>query len=181
MGVVEIERASRSETDHRSQSVRKVLIFHLANQAYAIPVDAVLEILPMAWLAQPPGLPPVLAGFLNLEGVVVPVVRLTRLFGLTDRTSELYTPLLIVRSGGQTLALLVDAVKEVVAIDESATVPLRENFCFNDSAESLAVVGGANIVLLSCQRLLREQEQRRVSELAAIEQSRLDSFQEEPS
>jgi purine-binding chemotaxis protein CheW len=181
MGVVGVERPMGSESDTRSQTVRKVVIFHLADQAYAIPLAMVLEILPMALLAQPPGLPPLLAGFLNLRGAAVPVVRLTRLFGLADQAPGLYTPLLIVRCGDNSLALLVDAVKAVAQIEESASLPLRENFCFNDCAERLVIFGGTNIVLLSCQRLLREQEQRRINELTAIEQARLVSFEEQPS
>ncbi|HEX4144308.1 MAG TPA: chemotaxis protein CheW [Pirellulales bacterium] len=181
MGVAETERNTRGESDARSRAAEKVIIFHLADQAYAIPLDAVLEILPMARLAHPPGLPAVLAGFLNLGGTAVPVVKLARLFGLAEQAPGLYTPLLVVRLDGQTLALLVDAVDGIAPIDESTTLTLRENLCFNDCAESLATVGDTNVILLSNQRLFHEQEQRRIGELVAIEQSRLASFQEEQS
>ena len=178
MGVAEVERGTGSELDARFRGIQKVVVFYLADQAYAIPLDAVLEILPMATLAQPPGLPAVLAGFLNLGGVAIPVVKLARLFGLADQAPGLYTPLLVVRFDGQTLALLVDAVEGIAPIDESTALALRENLCFNNCAESLATVGDTNVILLSYQRLFHEQEQRRISELVAIEQSRLASFQE---
>lgn len=181
MGVVEGEPSQGGATSTQLRSVRKVVIFFVADQAYGIPLDAVLEILPMATLSRPPGLPGVVAGFLNLEGVAIPVVCLARLFGLAEGERGLYTPLVIMRSGEQTLALLVDTVQEIITVDESATLRLRENFCFNACALGLATVGETNVVLLSCERLLSEQELRRINELTAIERSRLSSFQEEPS
>ncbi len=181
MGVTETERAVHSTTGEPLRAVRKVVVFRIADQAYGISLDAVLEILPMATLTRPPGLPSVLSGFLNLSGTAVPVVSLARLFALAASAPGMYTPLLLVRCAGQTLALLVDAVQGIASVDESATLPLQENFCFNDCAEGVVTVGETNVVLLSYERLVCEQEDRRISELTAIEQSRLASFREEQS
>jgi purine-binding chemotaxis protein CheW len=181
MGVAEMERAASIETGKPSQVVRKVVVFRVADQTYGISLDAVLEILPMAALTRPPGLPSVLCGFLNLGGTAVPVVNLAGLFDLAASAPGMYTPLLLLRCAGQTLALLADSVQGIASIDRSATLPLQENVCFNDCAEGLVTAGETNIVLLSCQRLLHEEERRRIGELTAIEQTRLAGFQEDPS
>lgn len=165
---------STGKTCIQRASARKVLVFQLAGQAYGLPLEAVREILPLSLLSQPPCLPPVLAGFLNLGGVAMPVLRLARLFRLAEESPRFYTPLLILRCEDLPLAVLVDAVQDVVCLDESQVTPFHENDC----AEGLATVGTTNLVLLSDQRLLREQEQRRFRELAALEQSRLDDLQE---
>lgn len=178
MGVAEIEREVSGVASKPLQAARKVLRFHLAGQAYAVPLHFVREILPMALLSQPPGLPPVLAGFLNLSGMAVPVVKLARLLELDEQAPGLYSPLLIVRSAGLPLALLVDSVDGIASIDELAIVSLGGNLCFNDCADGLVTIAGTNVVLLSEERLLREQEKRRFSELAEIEQARLANLQE---
>ena len=157
---------------------QRIVVFQVAAQLYALPVVAVSEIVSLAQLSQPPGLPPVLAGFLNLGGAAIPVVRLARLLGLPEQPVGLYTPLILLRSAGSPLALLVDAVRSIELIDEQAVVPVGENYCFNDCAEGLVTLGESRIVLLSEQRLLREQEQRRIAELADIEQARLAALQE---
>jgi purine-binding chemotaxis protein CheW len=154
-------------------SAKVAVAFRLAEQVYGLPVDFVREILPLAWLSQPPGMPAVLAGFLNLRGVAVPVVRLACLLGLTEQPPGLYTPLIHVWCHDTSVALLVDAVLGVLPLDESAIVPLQQNRCFNNCAVGLATSGQTNIVLLSQDRLLREEERIRLGELAAIEQTRL--------
>jgi len=63
-----------------------LLVFHLSGQAYGLPLAEVAEVVPMALLSRAPGLPPLLAGFLNLAGTAVPVLRTDRLFGLPDLT-----------------------------------------------------------------------------------------------
>lgn len=71
-------------------SVRgRYLIFLLADRMYAVPVEAVQEIVPMAELAQTAGAPSFLAGFLDFGGELIAVVSLRRLFKLPDRPREL--------------------------------------------------------------------------------------------
>ena len=149
----------------------RVLVFRLAAQAYALPVACLREIVPLAQLSRPPALPPLLAGFLNLEGRAVPVVRLARLLGAAEQRTGLYTPVLILR-GDSSVALLVDAVEGIVTLDDAALVPIRESFCVNDCATGLALVGDKHVVLLDERRLVRAEEQRRIDELAALAQSR---------
>lgn len=152
---------------------RLVLVFQLAGQSYALPISAVSEIVPLAQLSQPPALPPVLAGFLNLGGVATPVVRLARLLGVTEQPVELYTPLIILRNTGSPLALLVDRVLGIDSLGACDVAPIGEAYCFNDCAEGLLTLNGSRVVLLSEHRLLRRQEEQRLAELAAIEQTRL--------
>jgi purine-binding chemotaxis protein CheW len=165
------------KAEHAPFAAKLTVAFQVADQAYGLPVHFVREILPMAWLSRPPGLPPVLAGFLNLRGTAVPVVRLAYLLGLTDRPPGLYTPLIHVRCLGTSMALLVDAVIGILRVDESVVVPLQQNSSFNNCAVGLATSGGTNVVLLSEERLLSEEERIRLGELAAIEQARLSKLE----
>lgn len=176
---VESVRGGSGSVNGSPRGGRKVLVFQLGGQAYGIAVDAVREILPMPLLAHAPGLPPVLAGFVNLGGVAVPVVSLARLFGVVQQNPGRYTPLVILHCRGLALALLVDAVQGVVRVHAEAVVPLSDTLCLNSCAEGLATAGETSFVLLNTDRLLREQEQRRIDELAAIEQTRLDELVED--
>ena len=95
---------------------RRLMVFHLAGQAYALPLRELQEVVPMAELFRPPGLPSVLAGFLNLAGTAIPVLRLDRLFELPEPVLGLYTPLLLLRHPDYQVALLVDKVSEILAV-----------------------------------------------------------------
>src|SRR5687768_5370192 len=89
---------------------RALMVFHLAGQAYGIRLSEVQEIVPLGLLSQPPGLPSMLAGFLNLGGTAIPVVRLDRLFDLPELTPGLYTPLIVLRNPDYRVALIVERV-----------------------------------------------------------------------
>jgi purine-binding chemotaxis protein CheW len=156
---------------------RRVLLFDLSGQAYAISVLAIREIVPLAMLSQPPGLPPLIAGFLNLGGTSVAVVRTARLFGLPERETGLYTPLLILRDTQLPLALLVDHVSGIVSVADADVVPIRDHDSFNACAEGMISLGGQHAVLLSPERVLLEEERHRIRELAAAQQARLDEIE----
>ncbi len=59
-----------------------VLVFRLAGHGLALPAACVRECLPLPNLHRRLGLPPHLAGFLELGDAVVPVIDLARLLGL---------------------------------------------------------------------------------------------------
>ncbi|HEX3727649.1 MAG TPA: chemotaxis protein CheW [Pirellulales bacterium] len=158
-------------------SLQKALIFSLGGQHYGLGLDSILEVLPMPWLARPPATPQVLAGFLNLGGTALPVVRLGGLFGLAEPTFQLYTPLIVARFQQSSFAILVESVQGIASFDPRTSMP----FVQHDCAAGLVTLGDKNVVLLAIERLLRAHERQRLSELTAIEQSRSASFEEATS
>ncbi len=160
-----------------ARAPQPLLVFSLGEQAYGIPVADLQEVVPMAELSRPPGLPGVLAGFLNLAGRAVAVVRLDRLFGLPDRAPELYTPLLILRNPDCPLALLVEKVSRIVAVPPTALLPVPTNQAFNDAVEGMLPLDGRVVLVLSAERLLLEKEQQCLAELQDCEQMRLRGWE----
>ena len=79
----------------RAQRHHALLLFHVGGEEYGIPLRHLQEVVLMARLSRSPGLPGILAGFLNLGGSAIPVLRLDRLLGLSEQTPGLYTPLIV--------------------------------------------------------------------------------------
>lgn len=131
----------------------------------------------MAALLRPPGLPPLLEGFLNRGGAAVPVIHLGRLFGLPGEAPGLYTPLLLVSGRPGPLALLVDEVTDILSLDQSALLPVRESQVFNNCVEAEIELGNRTLHLLSPDRLLLEEERRRLAELQEAAQERLQALE----
>ena len=154
-----------------------LLLLDAAGQSYALPLPEIETILPMAQLSRAPGMPSLLAGFLNLAGVAVPVVRLSRLFGQPDVEPGLYTPLVILRCTQPRLALWVDRVRRIVGASEYVPVSVPETTSLNNCATALVKLDGEVALLLSSERLLLEQEARRLAELTAAEQARLGAWE----
>ena len=151
---------------------RRLVVFHLAGQAYALDLAEVQEIVLMAGLSRPPGLPAVLEGFLNLAGAVVPVVRLDRLFRLPERAPGMFTPLLILRNPDHHVALMVDHVSEILTVTDDAVVRVRENQAFNDCAEGVVTIRDRVVLVLAAGRVLLEKEAQSFAEFESIERER---------
>lgn len=157
--------------------MNRLLVFHLAGQDCAVSLNRVREIVPMARLARPPGLPSIVEGFLNLAGTAVTVLRLDRLFNLSEREPGLYSTLLVLRTSGCPIAWLVDNISEIVADSPEARLPVSADQSFNGCAEAEVAVNGRMIHLLSPERILLEQERRTVAEFQALEQQRLNNLE----
>jgi purine-binding chemotaxis protein CheW len=147
------------------------LVFRLDDLAYAVPIANVEEIVPMAELISVAGAPSFLAGFLDVGGQLVAVVSMRRLLAMPDRPRELYTPLVILKSTPLSIALEVDDVTQIVELDDS--VSIAQGNSLNDCASAVARIDGRPVVLLAPERILLEQERRRLGELAESAQRRL--------
>lgn len=100
----------------REESTQSLLIFQTSGMGCAFPLEAVREIVPMATLATPPGLPSGLAGFLDLRGVAIPIARLDRLFDLPEQRPGLNTPMIILRGAAVPIGVLVNYVRCIARV-----------------------------------------------------------------
>jgi chemotaxis-related protein WspB len=99
----------------------KVLVFHIGRERYALPLTAVLRVLPVARLKALPGAPDYVPGLLDLHGEAVPVVDLSRLAGTPPSAVRYDTRILLVDVpvDGQIrrLGLKAERVAGVASID----------------------------------------------------------------
>jgi chemotaxis signal transduction protein len=160
---------------------RQLLIFRCAGHSCAIAVEEIQEISHIAQTFAVPGQPSALFGFLNLRGVAIPVVALTRLFGAGNPISDLYAPLIVVRTGNKTLALLADDVDEVFEVDPEDLRPIGEDASFNHCAKAQFTWNDQSVAVLETERLLLAKERECVAELEAEAQRRLSELKTKPA
>ena len=113
-----------------------------------------------------PGQPPILDGFLNLRGSLIPTVRLHKVMAAPEAPFELYTPLLVVRVGERAIALCVDRVVSVDELEDSTRRDVPAQFSTNDCAEAEYGSGDGRFVLLRVNRIFLSEEVRRLEELS---------------
>jgi purine-binding chemotaxis protein CheW len=150
-----------------------ILMFDAGPHRCAIPCRQTREIVPMAATLKLPGQPPMLEGFLNLRGALVPIVHVRRLFGLSGGSFELYTPVIITSVQDQLLGLCVDRAIGVEKVDQSHWKAVPANHSLNNCAEAEVAAGTQRCLLLNLDRLLMAEERARLEELAAEGRRRL--------
>jgi purine-binding chemotaxis protein CheW len=155
------------------ESTLNLLIFHASGLDCAFPLEAVREIVPMAQLSSPPGLPSGLLGFLDLRGTAIPIVRLDRLFDLAEQKPGLHTPMIILRGVLGAIGILVDSVRGILPAPIARLVDLPEDGTFQGCATAGLQLDGELIYLLSPVALLGAHEDRLLADYAAVSQARL--------
>jgi purine-binding chemotaxis protein CheW len=96
------------------------LTFVCAGEEYGVAILCVQEIKGWEGVTRVPYTPNYLLGVMNLRGVIVPVVDLRTRFGLTPRTPDGSSVVIVVRvhtaHGEKTAGIVVDAVSEVYSV-----------------------------------------------------------------
>jgi purine-binding chemotaxis protein CheW len=152
------------------------LLLRVGDQSYGVPAANIREIVHRAALVTTPGQPHILEGFLNLRGNAIPVIPLRRLFGLPDGPPDLYTPLIVIDAHGIHAALEADEAESVLEIraDDMRALPAQASP--EHCAEALANTGDRQILLLSCAKILYEQEKQCLAALQATMATRLHNL-----
>jgi purine-binding chemotaxis protein CheW len=155
------------------EATLKLLIFRLSGFDCAFPLDAVREIAPMASLFRPPGLPPALAGFLDLRGTAIPILHLDRLLGLPDQLPGLHTPMVVLHGLPESVGILVDYVRCIAPVTPLQLMNIPVDRTFRGCATNALQFDGDLIHLLSPTALLAADEVRVLADYCDMSQARL--------
>jgi purine-binding chemotaxis protein CheW len=158
-----------------AKEMRVFVLFAIGEGLYALPREAVREILPLPRLWRPPGAPASLAGMLNLGGDAVPVLSLRALFQIPgEQAPNPYQHILLLHGLGETLGLLTDQASDVIYVEKAKLKLLAPAETLNGCAEAeLDVGGGIFAHVLSPGRLLLQEERVRLAELRATAAARI--------
>jgi len=144
--------------------------FELAGQDYALPLEAVAEVmaLPKA-IAALPRTESVLLGVFALRNAVLPVVSLRALLGLGQRAAQPDDRVVVIGIGGHRLALLVDRISVILRAAPGAVGPAPTLFNRASGEARIDSVlrlpdGRSLVAILAPERIFADD---RVSELLA--------------
>ena len=160
------------------EPTQNLLIFHSSGLGCAFPLEAVREIVPMARLSSPPGLPSALVGFLDLRGTAIPIVRMDRLFDLPEQLPGLHTPMIVLRGVMAPIGILVNSVRGIVQVPSAGLLEIPVDGTFAGCATGAMEFEGDLIHVLSPAALLRANEDRLLADYSAMSQARLAQLEE---
>lgn len=150
------------------------MTFMLGNDAYAIGILSIKEIIEYTTMTEGPLMPACVRGVINLRGAVVPVMDLQVRFGQTPSPVTKRTCIVIVEvlgpEGQQVMGVVVDAVNEVLDIDASDIEPppafgtrIRTDFI-----SGMGKVRGKFVILLNVNRVLDLGDLQAMSEALSV-------------
>lgn len=160
---MEIKSASSNGEDPVIQWVT----FRLEEETYGVNVMQVQEVLRYTEIAPVPGAPDYVLGIINLRGSVVTVIDTRSRFGLPMSDVTDNSRIVIIEVDKQVLGILVDAVSEVVYLNQSE-IEIAPNVGTEESAKFIQGVCHKDerlLILVELGKLLNEEE---LSEIAML-------------
>ncbi len=156
------------------------LEFSIAGARLALNLPHVVEVLPVVRLVKPPEMPKMLRGFVNVQGQLIPILRLEHLLQLD--VSEDWQPeenlngmIVIVHLGEVLAGWMTDGDARMLSYGFPEMVRLPADHVLNNGAEWVIArtPPEPSIVLIDPSRLLLEKERVRLTELQERENERL--------
>jgi purine-binding chemotaxis protein CheW len=110
-------------TEAESSTTLQIVSFRLANEEYGIEITKIQEIILIGEVTRIPQTPDYIKGLINLRSNVITVVDLRQRFGMecTDYTDA--TRIMVVNIQGRTIGMIVDAVSEVLRVNNNQLSP----------------------------------------------------------
>lgn len=145
-----------------------LVVFRLGEEAYALKLHTVREIIMVGMITPVPRAPGFIEGVLNLRGEVMPVIDLRDRFGLPRQAATSLSRIVITAIAGVWTGLVVDSVHEVKTVDERKLEepPRYTSVGANAYIHKVARVQDGVVFLLDIQHLLTD-----------VENQQLESFQ----
>ncbi len=126
----------------------KFVIFSIDEQRLALSLSTVERILRVVHVTPLPEAPEIITGVINVQGRIIPVVNIRRLFGLPERDIYLSDQLLIAHTPKNTLALLVETVGGVVNYPENEVVKIEDILPGSEYLKGMIRLGGDIVHIL---------------------------------
>lgn len=98
---------------------RELVGFRVGDQAFCIDITSVLEIRGWTPVTPLPEAPPYMTGVVNLRGTVLPIIDLAERLGLPTSEPSARHAIMVARCGGRTVGLLVEAVSEIMQLNDA--------------------------------------------------------------
>lgn len=148
------------------------LIFCLASDYFAFSQSQVSEVLARPGLTEHPGLPSLIAGFVNIEGQALAVIDIARVLGFPALPSHPDQHLIVFKQ--IKLACVVERVVDFCELEPA--LDLAGDHVFNTLGAGLLNYQGQQTILLDAQALLLAEEKQRLLDFEAQAQARLKTW-----
>ncbi len=146
-------------------ATEQLVVFKLGTEEYAVSISLVKEIIQYDGSTKLPNDLEYMEGVINLRGKVIPVIDLAAKFQLTIEKS-LDKKALIIETAGKNIGLVVDAVTEVIRLDDSAIEATTGIMNSNKFIKGIGKVDQRLLIILDLDQLFSDDEIKIISDVA---------------
>lgn len=138
----------------------KVLVFEINNEYYAADIMEIERILGYEETTKLPDAPKFVDGVINHEGKILPVISLSKRFGLPDKEIQNEAKVIVTKQENGKYGIIVDTVSEVkdILTDDIETAPDVVGGISKRYIKGLIKIDKKIIIFLNLENILTEEE-----------------------
>ncbi len=158
---LEADLLDEDEEENEDTQEDKYLTFVINREDFGIEIRHVTEIIGIQNITEVPDMPGYVKGVINLRGKVIPVMDVRLRFGVSERSYDDRTCIIVINIDEQPVGLIVDRVLEVLDIqkDEIEPPPKIKKGRNNRFIQGMGKVGDQVKILLNANKLLFDEEE----------------------
>lgn len=164
------EKTTMAVEEVAGTSQEQFVVFDLAGERYGLPIAAVDEVLRLPErITRVPNGPRFVSGIINLRGRPIPIIDQHQRFDTPNAGGAVQPRVIVVSFGSLQAGFVVDAVSEILSVDDNAVTATPPLSAEGASVFSRVASTGddALILLIDPQELLSRAEQDVIAEIAA--------------
>ena len=152
-------------SEHVTGDILQLVSFVIESEEFGIDILKVQEIIRPVAITRVPNAPAFVEGVINLRGRIVPVVDLRKRFGRPEREQDHNTRIIVVELVDRVVGFMMDAVKEVIRVEQSVIEPAPELAIGIDTdyIKGVAKLEDRLLILLELEEVLTAEEKKAVS------------------
>lgn len=114
----EAEQSRQNEVETESEQMLELLLFNIAGEQYALPIEKIIEIVPPRRATRVPNADASIVGIISLRGTIVSILDIRRKLGHPPlQTPGVDSRIIVLENAGETAGFLVDKVSRVVRVE----------------------------------------------------------------
>jgi purine-binding chemotaxis protein CheW len=147
--------------------LNQLVVFTLDAQLYALSLASVQRVMRVVEVTPVPKAPAIVAGVIDVQGRIIPVMSMRKRFGLPETECSLSDQIIVADTATRSVALIVNSVTGVIAraaeeITETKTIVPGAQY-----VEGITKLAGDILFIHNIDRFLSQKEERQLDGLLA--------------
>jgi purine-binding chemotaxis protein CheW len=147
-------------SNDQNSNTSKIVFFSLEEPRYALYLSVVERIIRSVEITPLPKAPEIVLGVINMQGIVIPVIDIRKLFHLPTHEIDLGDQFIIARTSRRLVALTVDSVNGVYNCEQYKVANANETLPFANYLTGITLFENKIVLISDLEKFLSLDEQQ---------------------
>ena len=145
--------------------IDKIVLFNLDDLKYAFQLSAVERVVSSVEITPLPKAPDIVLGIVNYQGLIIPVIDISKRFRLPTKELSLEAQFVIAKTSKRLIVIVVDSVSGVYELGKSQIVDSAEAFPYTVYLSGISKIDSNIVLITDLEKFLTNEEEKILGEI----------------